>query len=42
MLSEKSDYLPKAPYVLTNLNESNDVFIACLDDSKFLTTGMLK
>lgn len=35
-------HLPKAPYVLTILKESNDVFMACRDDSRFCTTGMLR
>jgi len=39
---EGSSHLPKAPYVLTILKESNDVFMACRDDSRFCTTGMLR
>ena len=35
-------YLPNAPYVLTSRNVSNDVFIICLDESKFCTIGTLK
>lgn len=35
-------HLPKAPYVLTILKESNDVFMACRDDSRFCTTGILR
>lgn len=35
-------HLPKAPYVLTILKESKDVFMACRDDSRFCTTGILR
>lgn len=41
-LFNKSFYLPKAPYVLTILKESNDVFMACRVDSRFCTTGILR
>ncbi len=42
MLSFFPFYLPKAPYVLTILSESNDVFIICLLESRFWTTGILR
>ena len=35
-------HLPNAPYVLTILKESNDVFMACRDDRRFCTTGILR
>lgn len=34
--------LPKAPYVLTILKGSNEVFIACFGDSRLLITGQLR
>ncbi len=35
-------YLPKAPYVLTIRRGSNEVFIICLELSRFITTGTLR
>lgn len=35
-------YLPNAPYVLTMRSGSKDVFITCLELSRFVTTGMLR
>lgn len=35
-------YLPKAPYVLTIRSGSNEVFIICLELSRFSTTGTLR
>ena len=35
-------HLPNAPYVFTILRGSNDVFMICLDETRFWTMGILR